>query len=255
MIKIFRHIRQSLIMENKKGKYLKYAIGEIILVVIGILIALQINNWNETHKNKKEAHFQLSKLKDNLNSDKAQLKTAISKDSVYISNLVHCVSVLSNETNATKEAFMIRFQDMSTTNNFRPTIGTFESLISSGKIELINNQELLDALFSYYNANNYSAWDSAVKDYSRNIFAPYLLNFDNVPNITDEKEGLGFTQFDVSKFSVKGKTLEDYKQNQFILNALRIKIQLFEGQNMQYIAMIKDIDSLINKIKIELKPI
>ena len=50
MIKFFRHIRQNLIMENKTSKYLKYAIGEIVLVVIGILIALQINNWNENRK-------------------------------------------------------------------------------------------------------------------------------------------------------------------------------------------------------------
>ncbi len=50
MIKFFRKIRQNLLMENKTGKYMKYAIGEIILVVIGILIALQINNWNEHRK-------------------------------------------------------------------------------------------------------------------------------------------------------------------------------------------------------------
>ncbi|PHR71353.1 MAG: hypothetical protein COA67_06515 [Lutibacter sp.] len=50
MIKFFRKIRQNLLMENKTGKYFKYAIGEIVLVVIGILIALQINNWNETRK-------------------------------------------------------------------------------------------------------------------------------------------------------------------------------------------------------------
>ncbi|TYA54314.1 DUF6090 family protein [Formosa maritima] len=50
MIKFFRHIRQNLIMGNKTGKYLKYAIGEIVLVVIGILIALSINNWNEERK-------------------------------------------------------------------------------------------------------------------------------------------------------------------------------------------------------------
>lgn len=47
MIKFFRKIRQNLLSEGKTGKYLKYAIGEIVLVVIGILIALQINNWNE----------------------------------------------------------------------------------------------------------------------------------------------------------------------------------------------------------------
>ena len=50
MIKFFRHIRKSLLMENNTTKYLKYALGEIILVVIGILIALQINNKNDERK-------------------------------------------------------------------------------------------------------------------------------------------------------------------------------------------------------------
>jgi hypothetical protein len=50
MIKFFRKIRQNLLMKNKTGKYLKYAIGEIFLVVIGIFIALQLNNWNENRK-------------------------------------------------------------------------------------------------------------------------------------------------------------------------------------------------------------
>lgn len=50
MIKFFRKIRQNLLLEGKTGTYLKYAIGEILLVVIGILIALQVNNWNEGRK-------------------------------------------------------------------------------------------------------------------------------------------------------------------------------------------------------------
>jgi len=50
MIKFFRKIRYDLMEKNKTGKYLKYAIGEIILVVIGILVALQINTWNEEKK-------------------------------------------------------------------------------------------------------------------------------------------------------------------------------------------------------------
>ena len=56
MIKFFRKIRYDLMEKNKTGKYLKYAIGEIVLVVIGILIALSINNWNESRKigNKKQ---------------------------------------------------------------------------------------------------------------------------------------------------------------------------------------------------------
>src|SRR6056297_2485873 len=55
MIKFFRKIRQKMLSENKFSKYLIYAIGEIILVVIGILIALQINNWNENRLTKKKS--------------------------------------------------------------------------------------------------------------------------------------------------------------------------------------------------------
>jgi hypothetical protein len=50
MIKFFRKIRQNLLSENKLSKYLLYAIGEIMLVMIGILLALSINNWNENKK-------------------------------------------------------------------------------------------------------------------------------------------------------------------------------------------------------------
>ena len=65
MIKFFRKIRQNLLIENKTGAYFKYAIGEIILVVIGILIALQINHWNE---NRKE-NSSLQILTENLNNE------------------------------------------------------------------------------------------------------------------------------------------------------------------------------------------
>ncbi len=57
MIKFFRLIRKDLMETGKTGKYFKYAIGEIVLVVIGILIALSINTWNENNKSEKEASF------------------------------------------------------------------------------------------------------------------------------------------------------------------------------------------------------
>lgn len=253
MIKFFRHIRQQLLTENKFSKYLLYAIGEIILVVIGILIALSINTWNENNKSIKEASFQLSKLRDNLISDKAQLKAAISDVNSYGNDLVFCIKVLSNEIEAPKDEFFNRFQHMSSLMNFNPTRGTFDGLISSGKIELISNQNLLDDLFSYYNASVYIAWDSALKDYSRNVIMPYLLDFDHIPNATEEKEGQEFTQFDISKFSVPRKTIYDYKNNLFILNALRQKIQLLEGQKAAYTELLIIIESLITRINTELK--
>jgi len=62
MIKFFRNIRQTLLSEGKTTNYLKYAIGEIVLVVIGILIALQINNWNEDSKLSHQERVYLQRL-------------------------------------------------------------------------------------------------------------------------------------------------------------------------------------------------
>ena len=74
MIKFFRKIRQNLLSEGKTGKYFKYAIGEIILVVIGILIALQINNLNENRKNKEQEIVLLKGLSSDLELDIKQLE-------------------------------------------------------------------------------------------------------------------------------------------------------------------------------------
>jgi len=69
MIKFFRHIRQKLLNENRISKYLLYAIGEIILVVIGILIALQINTWNEKSKTDETIKKYHQNLIENLKTD------------------------------------------------------------------------------------------------------------------------------------------------------------------------------------------
>lgn len=78
MIKFFQHIRQSLINQNQMGKYFKYAIGEILLVVIGILIALQINNWNQNRLQQKQLKSVYERTLTDINNDIQEL-TAIVK--------------------------------------------------------------------------------------------------------------------------------------------------------------------------------
>jgi hypothetical protein len=77
MIKFFRRIRQGLLIEGRTSKYFKYAIGEIILVVIGILIALQINNWNEAKKQDKQIIKGLIEVRDNLISDSLAISNTL----------------------------------------------------------------------------------------------------------------------------------------------------------------------------------
>jgi len=77
MIKFFRHIRQKLLSENKFSKYLLYAIGEIVLVVIGILIALQINNWNNQRIEKNQQINILNRVLSDVQNDIQELSFTI----------------------------------------------------------------------------------------------------------------------------------------------------------------------------------
>ncbi|HBR54718.1 MAG TPA: hypothetical protein DEA82_11280 [Flavobacteriaceae bacterium] len=77
MIKFFRKIRQRMLSESKFSRYFFYAIGEIILVVIGILIALQINNWNEERKLDRLELSLLQEMKGNLVSDISDMQENI----------------------------------------------------------------------------------------------------------------------------------------------------------------------------------
>ena len=79
MIKFFRKIRHRLLTENKFSKYLLYAIGEIILVVIGILLALQINTWNNNKIEKRKEHISLLQLKEGLKTDRDLLEYELEK--------------------------------------------------------------------------------------------------------------------------------------------------------------------------------
>ena len=79
MIKFFRNSRQKLLIESKFSKYLIYAIGEIVLVVLGILIALQINTWNENRKATNKLEGYTAKLRNDIVSDTINLNTLLDK--------------------------------------------------------------------------------------------------------------------------------------------------------------------------------
>ena len=153
MIKFFRRIRQNLLMENKTGKYIKYAIGEIILVVIGILIALSINNWNENRKldEKRETYYR--QLIIDLQSDKEYAENLISTFEIYLKSYEDYTETFKeSDLNATKTLHNLR--------NLKYTVvlmdfetNTINTLISSGDINLLP-QEINKSLTTYLGRQN-----------------------------------------------------------------------------------------------------
>ncbi len=107
MLRFFRQIRQRLLAENRFSKYLLYAIGEIVLVVVGILIALQINNWNEQQKNEEKVRAILSDIMQELVNDVDKInglmhyyKKRDSTAHLVINNLVDQEDYEKNESQA-----------------------------------------------------------------------------------------------------------------------------------------------------------
>jgi len=149
MIKFFRNIRRNFLLEGKTGKYLKYAIGEIILVVIGILIALQINNWNENRINNREELLILKSLKSEFVENQTLLTHIISKHSTYLELLKELNTLISPEpseiTSGKLDTLMLGLNALP---KYSPNNGVINSIITSAKISLIKNNELSTRLSS-----------------------------------------------------------------------------------------------------------
>ena len=92
MIKFFRRIRQKLLSENKLTRYLFYAFGEIILVMIGILLALQVNNWNEERKSRDKEAILVNNIVEDLNSDAAHMDRALEELDEQLVVVDACIS-------------------------------------------------------------------------------------------------------------------------------------------------------------------
>ena len=106
MIKFFRQIRYNLMEQNKTSKYLKYAIGEIVLVVIGIMIALQINNWNQQRLENKEEQKALLNLKQDFEYNQYTLDSVSKKT---IKNIEQQFLILNHTGNKPKPNSELEF--------------------------------------------------------------------------------------------------------------------------------------------------
>ena len=152
MIKFFRKIRQKLLSENKFSKYLLYAIGEIILVVIGILIALSINNWNENSKNERLETNYLSRISKDLENDLLEFDVAIKLAQERNNRVLFLQEVIENPELVRDSSNYFVQSIISAGYSYIPTISnhSFEELKSSGRLALIQDEELRVLIAKYY---------------------------------------------------------------------------------------------------------
>lgn len=167
MIKFFRNIRQKSLTENKFSKYLLYAIGEIVLVVIGILIALSLNNLNEDQKDESNRKIMLRALQSEFELNLSQLDDQIEDYNKNIHGAVSAMTKIKNESEMLADSTARKLVvEMGIIPSFDPRNGALRSSISSGHIQLIKTKELVDLLFGWEdNINDTDEWETIGREY------------------------------------------------------------------------------------------
>ena len=185
MIKFFRKIRQKLLSENKLSKYLIYAIGEIILVVIGILIALQVNNLNENNKLNKRENDLLKELHTEFIKNKEQFNFTITGHQNVVENCNQIISMFPISINKTDLNLLQKYGGYTFYRfTFNPSQGIINSIINTSSFNIIKNDTL---------RKNLIAWNDLVKDYQEEeIIATEFLNDQYVPYLIKNGSLQGF---------------------------------------------------------------
>ena len=152
MIKFFRKIRQKMLTENKFSKYLLYAIGEIILVVIGILIALQINNLNNNQQQRKIEKEYLLSLQSEFNTNLKKINDCILENEILVNSTKNMLTLFDNsvlDTINDKAISNLMHSVIASEATYQPSKGVLTDIVSSGNLNLIVNEQLRQNLASF----------------------------------------------------------------------------------------------------------
>ncbi|MDP5158380.1 MAG: DUF6090 family protein [Flaviramulus sp.] len=237
-------------MENKTSKYFKYAIGEIILVVIGILIALQINNWNENRK----TYLEENRILQSLKSDLLQAQEESSKQIITEQNISKSIQIVLTDSPEREQFFdhpkadSLFYESFLSLQTTSPVIQTYSDLKSSGKVSLITNQQIKERLTKLENSMTDLRFqvDDNMTVQQFNVDKITIKYLDIVQMLNERK----------SKFKLTPIYINDYRtllQNKEITSTLALKLLVVDNLVDERIALHNDIKSLISLIENELK--
>lgn len=183
MIKFFRKIRQNMIKEDKIIKYLLYAFGEIILVVIGILIALSINNYNTLKKERALEFDYLERLTSEIKEEVAYYDTLKTNFEKKNNAIIRMLKMWNSDTKFIKDSTQF-FNDFFAGNGVHPWYKEpviWTQLVQSGELSLIKDQELIEGLYKHYaNLNraieNFKEYPTQTTNEARKLLATAFVN-------------------------------------------------------------------------------
>jgi len=231
--------------ENKTGKYFKYAIGEILLVVIGILIALQINNWNEKRKEAELKQNYVVNLINDLQKDTLQLKQRVIVNEAYI-KIIDSVQTYISDSQLTykdlADSLIQRYNiiGLRVTNTYNDN--TFKVLVSSGNINIfkhefihelmeLNRFQLDELKTTEGNRDNY--FDGFGNNRTLYMYSNGFLNPELMVSLTSDHDHSAFLKFYINSALIQKHTINRYiektnlviSQTERVLNLLNKELE------------------------------
>jgi hypothetical protein len=249
-MKLFRKIRQRLLAQNRGTRYLLYAVGEIVLVVIGILIALQINNWNQQRQRNNQETIYLEDLKRDFLFDIETLHQKIAQNENAIESVTQVMTLISSKTELS-DPEIIQFYQLITPlcgeSYFIPEQGTIHQIEAGSAGNYIQNKALKDQIFRYYSSREREEknMEQSVQLYQHNFITPNILSIGFDP-LVSEMALNGNYELDPIDFSSL------LKNKQFI-SALVMKNSSCANQNRMYKRTQEEAQQMISLINDELK--
>lgn len=206
MIKFFRKIRQKMLTENKFSTYLLYAIGEILLVVIGILIALSINTWNQKKQNTKQEKQILTQLLEEYTNNLDQLNSKIFIRDEIITSSIKLLDYSNLDSDLISSDSLNRYLSRTITRpTFDPELSVSSDLTNSGKLYLITNPELREKISAFSSSlSELREEEIIIVNWVEERFYPFLIEHYqigrlNVEFLDDEKFREKVTQIKFKK--------------------------------------------------------
>ena len=201
MLKFFRRIRRKLLSESKFSKYLIYAIGEILLVVIGILLALQINNWNENRKNSILEKSYIKELRADFKKDSIAIDKLLNDSNKQVSSKYKLQKFLKEYTDSKFNTSLKDYPAIARKVNynkdsiydywvsqwsqiykFTPITTTIDEMKSTGKIGIITNKKLRQSIIETYNKYDYFL-SYYQENYSTTLAENRKMLLDDIPEL------------------------------------------------------------------------
>ncbi|MBT8209989.1 MAG: hypothetical protein KJP14_05620 [Eudoraea sp.] len=233
-MKIFRNLRHKLLHEGRFSRYMLYAIGEILLVMIGILLAFQVDKWNDKRLNRIEELKYYNNLKGDLEQQRYKINGQLEHNGLYLDIFKYALEVSTKVDRTQQDTLIATVPGLFEYSDFDQNGNIYETLVNSGDIKLLENTGIIKGIrriewrYQYMNRMENIHWDV----------------------ILDHVSGWAATNFNFTgQQPISSETLYSYE----FQNILVLLQRVMEEKDVIYRAAIEEIDLLIKEVEEEIK--